>query len=45
MEINHVVKDEDVAMLLLVGLTSKYKPLKIGIEAKHTSLSSDVVKS
>lgn len=44
-DINHVVNDEEVAMLLLVGLTSEYEPLIMGIEVTHTSLSSDMVKS
>lgn len=43
-DINHIVDDEEVAMLLLGGLPEEFDPLIMGIESSHTSISSEMVK-
>lgn len=44
-DINHNVDDEEVAMIILGGLPSEFDPLIMGIEATHTTISTEMVKS
>lgn len=44
-DIGHKVDDEEVAVLLLGGLPAEFEPLVMGIEATHTELTSEIVKS
>lgn len=44
-DIDHIVDDEEVAMLLLGGLPTEFDPLVMGIEATHTTISSEMVKT
>ncbi|KAK9745363.1 hypothetical protein QE152_g6946 [Popillia japonica] len=44
-DINHNVDDEEVAMIKLGGLPSEFDPLIMGIEATHTTISTEMVKS